>query len=163
MFLFTNYLLLFSHQSWVTLRPHELHHGRPLCPSPSPRVCPNSYPLHRWCHTAISCSDILFSCPQCFLPSGNFPMSHLFASDDQNTGASASASVLPMSIKGWFPLSLTGLIPLLSKGLSRVFSGTTVRMHQFFVFCLLYGPALTLVHDHWEDYSLDYRDPLSAE
>ena len=79
-----------------------------------------------------SSSDALFFCPQSFPASGTFPMSQLFASDDQNTGVSASAPVLPTSIQSWFPLRLTSLISLLSKGLSRVFSDTTVRRHQFF-------------------------------
>ena len=112
---------------------HRLQHARPPWPSPSPEVCPSSCSLHQWCHPAILPSDTLFSfCPQPFPASGTFPMSHLFASDDQNTRASASASVLPMSFQGWFPLRLTALISLLSKGLSGVFSSTTVWRHQFF-------------------------------
>ena len=85
--------------------PHGLQHTRPLCPSPSPKVCPNACPFHQWCHPAISSSDTLFSfCPQSFLGSGIFPMSWLFISNDQNTGASASAStsVLPMNIQGCY-------------------------------------------------------------
>ena len=109
-----------------------MQHARSPCPSPSPEVCPSSCPLHRWCHTAISSSDALLTfCPQSFPASGTFPMSQLLASDDQNTGTSASASVLPTSIQGWYPLRLTGLISLQSRGLSRVFSRTTVRRHQF--------------------------------
>ena len=96
------------------------------------QVWPSSCSLHRWCHPAISSSDALFSCPQSFSASGTFPMSELFISDDQNTGVSASASVLPMNIQRWFPLRLTSLISLLSKGLSGVFSSTTVQRHQFF-------------------------------
>ena len=84
--------------------------------------------------------------------------SWLFVSDDQNTGASASASVLPMSIQGWFPLRLTGLISLLSKGLSEVFSSTTVWRHQFFGILPSYSPAFTTVSDYWEDHSLDNMD-----
>ena len=100
------------------------HVWRSPCPSPSPRVCPSSCPLHWWCHPAITFSDTLFSfCLQPFPASGTFPASQLFASDDQNTGTSASASVLLTSIQGWFPLRSTGLISLLSKGLSGVFSG----------------------------------------
>ena len=120
-------------QSPSCLRPHGLQHTRPPCPSPSPKVCPSSCPLHQWCHLVISSSGALFSsCPQSFRASGTFPVDQLFASGDQNTGASASASVLlPMSIQGWFPLRLTGLISLLSKGLSGVFSSTTVRRHRF--------------------------------
>ena len=88
------------------------------------QICPSSCPLHGWCHPPISSFDAPFSCPQSFPTSGTFPMSLLFASHDQNTGVSTSASVFPMSIQGWFPLRLTGLISLLSKGLSRVFSST---------------------------------------
>ena len=100
------------------------------CPSISPKVCPSSYSLHQWCHPAISSSDALFSfCSQSF--PGTFPMNHLFASDEQNTGASASASVLLVNIQGWSPLRLTGSI-LLFKGLSGVFSSTKVQSHQFF-------------------------------
>ena len=96
-------------------------------------VCPSSCSLHWWCHPAVLSSDALFSfCPQSFPASGTFPMSQQFTSDDQKTGASASASVLPVSSQCWFPLRLTGLISLLSRRLSGVFSGTTVWRHQFF-------------------------------
>ena len=116
-----------------SLWPCELQHARPLCLSPSLEVCPMSCPLPRWCHPAISSSDTLFSfCPQSFPASGAFPISQLFTSDNQNTGVSASASVLLMSVQDWFPLRLTGLISLLSKGLSGVVSSTTVQRHQFF-------------------------------
>ena len=127
-------LLLFSHPGVSnSFRPPGLQHVRPPCPSPSPKVCPIWCPLHWWCHPAISSSDALFSfSPQSFPASGTFPMSQLFTSGGQNTGASASVSVLPMSIQGWFPLRLTDLISLLSRGLSRVFSNTTVWRHQFF-------------------------------
>ena len=126
-------LLLFSHLVMSnSLQPHGLQHARPPCPSPSLKVCPSSCPLHWWCFLGISSSDTLFFCPQSFPVSGTFPMSQLFKSDDQNTGTSASASVLPTSIQGWFPLGLTGLISLLSQGLSGVFSSTTIRRHQFF-------------------------------
>ena len=97
-----------THLCRTLLRPHGLQHARPPYPSPSPEVCPNSRPLHWWYHPASS--DALFSfCPQSFPESGAFPMSQLFMSDDQNTGASASASVFPASIQGWFPLRLIGL------------------------------------------------------
>ena len=112
--------------------PHGLQHIRPPCPSSTPRVCSKSCPLSRWCHPTISSSVTRFSCPQSFPASGFFPVSRLFASGGQSIGASASASVLPMSIQGWSPLGLTGLISLQSKRLSRVFSNTTVQMHQFF-------------------------------
>jgi len=99
----------------------------------SPEVCPSSCPLHWWCHPAISSSVVLFSFwPQSFPASDTFPVSQLFASLDKNTGVSASASVLPMSIQGWFLLRLTALIFLLSEGLSGVFSSTRVQRHKFF-------------------------------
>ena len=99
------------------------------CPSLSPGVCSNSCPLSEWCHPTISFSITPFSsCPQYFPASGSFSMSWLFASGGQNTGA----SVLPVNIQGWFSLALTGLISLWSKGLSRVFSSSTVQRHQFF-------------------------------
>jgi len=103
-----------------SLRPHEPQHARPPCPSPTPRVHPNSCPSSRWCYPTISFSVIPFSCPQSFPASGSFPMSWLFTSDGQSIGASASASVLPMNIQGWFPSGLTGLISLLSKGLKSL-------------------------------------------
>ena len=108
-----------------------LQYARPPCPSLSPRVCPSSCPLHRWYHPAIGFSDALFSfCFQSFPASETFPVSWLFMSGDQNTGA--SASVLPMNIQGWFSLRLTGLITFLSMGLSRVFYSTTVQKYQLF-------------------------------
>ena len=113
-----------------SLRPHGLQHTRPPCPSPTPRVYSSSCPSSRWCHTTISFSVTPFSCPQSFPASETFPVSQLFTSDSQSIGASASASVLPMNIQGWFPLGLTGLT-LQSKKLSRVFSSTTVWKHQF--------------------------------
>ena len=127
-------LLVFSHPVMSnSLWPHGLQHSRPPCPSPSPEVCPSSCPLHQWCHPAISSSIALFSfCPQSSPATGTFPMSHMFTLDDQNTGASASASVPPMSIQHLFPLRLTDLISLLSKGLPGIFSSTTVWRHQFF-------------------------------
>ena len=118
-------------QSCLTLQPHRLQHTRLPCPSLSPGACSNACPSSRWCHPAISFSVISFSlCLQSFPASGSFPMSQFFASGGQSIGASASA--LPMNIQAWFPLGLTGLISLLSKGLSRVFSNTTVQKHQFF-------------------------------
>ena len=114
-------------QSCPTLWPHRLQHTRLPCPSPSPGVCP----LSRWCHPSISSSFVPFSsCLQSFPASGSFPVSQLFASGGQRIGVSASASVLPMNIEGWFPLGWTGLISSQFKGLSRIFSSTTVRKHQ---------------------------------
>ena len=141
-----------------SLWSHGLQHARPPCPSPSPGVCPSSCSLHRWCCPAISFSGALFSCPQSFPASKTFPMRHLFASDDQNTGASASASVLPVNIQGWSHLRLTGLISLLSEGLSGVFSRTQSKGINSLLLCLLYCPSLTIVHDHWEDNNLDYTN-----
>ena len=116
-----------------SLQPHEPQHARPPCPSPTPRVYPNSCPLSQWCHPTISCSVIPFSShPQSFWASGCFPMSQFFTSGGQSIGVSASASVLPMNIQDWFPLGWTGWISVQSKGLSRVFSNTTVQKHQFF-------------------------------
>ena len=115
------------------LWPHELQHTRPPCPSPTPRVYSNSCPSSRWYHPAISSSVVPFSsCPQSLPASGSFPVSQLFAWDGQSTGVSASASFLPKNTQGWSPLEWTGWISLQSKGLSRVFSNTTVQKHQFF-------------------------------
>ena len=130
-------MLLFFSCSVVSnsLWPPGLHHARFPCPSPSPGACSNSCPLSRWCHPTISSSVPTFSSCLWSLPSyqhsGSFPMSKFFPSCGRSIGASASASVLPVNIQGWFPLELTGLI-LLSKGVSRVFSSTTIRKHQFF-------------------------------
>ena len=107
--------------------PMDLQHVRLLCPSPIPGACPNSCPSRWWCYPTISSSVIPFSCLQSFLTSGSFPMSKLFTSGGQSIGASASASVLPMNTQDWSPLGWTGLISLQSKGLSRVFSNTTVH------------------------------------
>ena len=116
-----------------SLWPHGLHHARLPCHSLSPGVCWNSGPLYQWCHPIISSSVIaLSSCPQYFPASESFPMSQFFASGGHSTGASASASVLPMNIQGSFPLRLTGLIFLQSMGLLRIFSNITIQKHQFF-------------------------------
>ena len=116
-----------------SLRPHEPQHARPPCPSPTPRVHPNPCPLSWWCHPTISSSVVPFtSCSESFPASGSFPMSQLFTSFDQSIGVSASASFLPMNTQDWSPLGWTGWISLESKGLSRVFSNTTVQKHQFF-------------------------------
>ena len=115
-----------------SLRPHELQHSRPPCPSPTPRVYSNSCPLSWWCHPAILCSVVPFSShPQSLPESGSFPMSQLFSWGGQSIGVSAAASVLPMNTQVWFPLGWTGWISLQSKRLSRVFSNTTVQKHHF--------------------------------
>ena len=116
-----------------SLQPQRLQHAKPPCLSPTPGVYSNPCPLSRWCHPTISSSVIPFSsCFQSFPASGSFQMSQLFASGGQRTGVSASASVLPMNTQDWSPLGWTGRISLQSKGLSRVFSSTTVQKHQFF-------------------------------
>ena len=116
-----------------SLQPHESQHARPPCPSATLRVHSNSCPSSRWCHPAISSYVVPFSsCPQSLPASGSFPMSQLFPSGGQNTGVSASASVLPMNTQDWSPLGWMGWISLQSKGLSRVFSNITAQKHQFF-------------------------------
>ena len=130
-----------------SLWPHGLQHTRPPCSSPTPRAYPNSCPLSRWCHPTISSSVVPFSsCLQSFPESGSFPMSQLFAWGGQSNRVSASASVFPMNIQDWFPLGWTGLISLQSKGLSRVFSYSTVKKLNSLVLSLLYGPTLTSIH-----------------
>ena len=116
-----------------SLRPHESQHARSLCASPTPGVHSDSRPSSQWCHPAISSSFIPFSsCPQSLLASESFPMSQLFAQGGQSTGVSALASFLPKKSQDWSPLERSGWISLQSKGLSRVFSNTTVQKHQFF-------------------------------
>ena len=118
-----------------SLRPHESQYTRPPCPSPTPGVHSDSRPLSQLCHPAISSSVIpFFSCPQSLPASGSFPVSQLFTWGGQSIGVSvsASASVLPMNTQNWSPLGWTGWISFQSKGLSRVFSNTTVQKHQFF-------------------------------
>ena len=115
------------------LWPHGLQHVRPPYPSPTPGVYSNTCTLSRWYYPTISSSVVPFSsCLQSFPASGPFPMSQFFASDDQSIGVSASAPVLPMNIQDWFPLGWTGWISLQSKGLSSIFSNTTVQKDQFF-------------------------------
>ena len=137
--LFLTYILQFNSVQFScsvmsdSLWPHELQHARPPCPSPTPRVYSNSCPSSRWCHPAILSSVVPFSsCPQSLLASGSFLMSQLFTWGGQSIGVPASASVLPMNTHDWFPLGWIGWISLQFKGLSRVFSNTTVQKHQFF-------------------------------
>ena len=124
----------FSHSVMSdSLWPRGLPHSRPLCPSPAPRVYSNSCPLSQWCHPNISSFVIPFSSRLLSFPvSGSFQMSQFLASGGQSIGVSASTSVLPRNIQDWFLLGWTGWISLQSKGLSRVFSNTTVQKHQFF-------------------------------
>ena len=115
-----------------SLRPHESQHARLPCPSPIPRVHSDSRPSSQWCYPAVSSSVIPFSCPQSLSVSESFPMSQLFTCGGQSTGVSALASFLPKNTQNWSPLEWTGWISLQSKGLSRVFSNTTVQKRQFF-------------------------------
>ena len=117
----------------LTRWPHGLQYTRPPCQSPTPGVFPNSRPLSRWCHQNFSSSLICFSsCPQSFPASKSYQISQLFTSGGQSIGVSASKSVLPMKTQDWSPLGWTGCTSLQSKGLSTVFSNTTVQKHQFF-------------------------------
>ena len=133
-----------------SLRPHGLQHARPLCPSPTPRVYPNSCPLSHWCHPIISSSVVPFSSRLQFFPVSGFSQtSQFFASSGQSIGASASASVSPINIQKLFPLGWTGWISLQAKGLSSVFSNTTAQKHQFFsaqpsLWCLKPGDKWSL-------------------
>ena len=116
-----------------SLWSHELQHTRPPCPSPTPGVHLNPCPSSRWCHQAISSSVVSFSfCPQSFPASGSLPMSQFFTSGGQSIGVSASTSILPMNINDWLSLEWIGWISLQSKGLSRVFSNTTIQKQEFF-------------------------------
>ena len=129
-----------------SLWPHELKHTGLPCPSPTPGVHPNPCPLSWWCHPTISFSVVPFSsCPQSLPASGSFPMSQLFKSGGPSIRVSASASVLPMNTQDWSPLGWTDWISLQSRGLSRVFSNTT----------LPHSPILTSIHNHWKNHSLD--------
>ena len=132
---------------WITVRQASIF------PSQTPGVSSNSCPSSRWCHPTISSSVVPFSCPQSFPASGSFPMSQLFAWDGQSIGVSASASVLPMNTQDWDPLEGTGWISLQSKGLSRVFSNTTVQKHQLFVTQLSSQSTLTSIRDHWKNHN----------
>ena len=130
-----NYITQFSSvaQSCLTLWPHGLQHARLPCPSPTPRVYSNSCPLSLWCQPTVSSSVVPFSSHlQSFLASGSFQISQFFASRGQSIRVSASTWVLPMNTQDWSPLGWTGWISLQPKGLSRVFSSTTVQKHQFF-------------------------------
>ena len=147
MIIFWIYWVQFSHSVVSnSLPPYGLQYAKPPCPSPTPRACSNSYPLSQWRHPTISSSVIPFSsCLQPFPTSGSLPKSRLFASGDQSVRVSASASVLPVNIQDWFPLGWTCWISLQSKGLSRVFSNTTVQKHQFFELSFFYSPAFFTV------------------
>ena len=139
-----------------SLRPHEPQHTRPPCPSPTPRVYPNSCPLSRWCHLTISSSVVPFSsCLQSFPTSESFQMSQLFASGGQSIGVSASTSVLTMNTQDWSPLGCTGWIPC-SPGNSQESSPTPQsKSINSSVLRFLYSPTLTSTHDYWKNHSLD--------
>ena len=129
-----------------SLRPHEPQHARPPCPSPTPRVYPNSRPSSRWCHPTILSSVVPFSsCPQSFTPSGSFPMSQIFTSGGQSIGVSASTSVHPMNTQDWSPLGWTSWIFLQSKGLSRVFSRVLSQDCQRVFFELLHSSKASIL------------------
>ena len=142
-----------------SLWPHESQYTRPPCPSPTPGVYSNSCPSSWWCHPAISSSVIPFSsCPQSLPASGLFPMSQLFSWGGQSIGVSASASVLPMNTQVQSPLGWTGWISLQSKGLSRVFSNTTVQKRQFFS-TQISSQSNSHIHTWpWKNHSLDQMD-----
>ena len=160
-FFFLYYLLLLFSRSVTSnsLWPHGLQHAKLPCPSLSPGVCSNACPLCRWCRPTISSSVIPFSsCLQSFLASGSFPMSQFFTSGGQSIGLSASASVFPMNIQGWFPLGLIYLNSLQSKG-SQEFSPTPqFESINSLVLSLFCGPNLTFLHDYWKNHSFDYKD-----
>ena len=146
-------------QSSLTLQCHGLKHARLPCPSPSPGVWSNSCPLSWWCHPTISSSVGPFSsCFQSFPASGSIPMSQPFTPGGQSTGASASASVLPMNIHGWFPLGLIGLLSLESKGPQESSPAPQFKRINSFVLNLLYGPTLISIHDYCKHHSFDSMD-----
>ena len=139
-----------------SLWPHESQHARPPCPSPTPGVHSDSRPSSQLCHPVISSSVVPFSsCPQSLPASESFPMSQLFSWGGQSTGGSALASFLPKKSQGLSHSEWIGWISLQSKGLSRVFSNTTVQKHQSSALSLLHSPTLTSIHDHWKNHSLD--------
>ena len=142
-----------------SLWPHGLQNARPPCPSPTPGACSNSCPMSWWCHPTISSSLVPFSsCPQSFPAAGSFPMSQFFTSGGQRIGPSASTSVLPMIIQDWFPLGWTGCISLQTKGLSRVFSNTTVQKYQFYSTQLSLWSNSHIHNDYSKNHSFDHMD-----
>ena len=149
--------LPFLDQFSCSVVSNGLQYARLPCPSPTPGACSNSCPSSQWCHPTISSSVVPFStCLQSFPASGSFPVSQFFTSGGQSIGASvsASSSVFLMNIQDWLPLGWTSWISLQSKGLSRVFSNTTLQKHQFFS-VLLNGPTLIFTHNYWKNHSFD--------
>ena len=145
-----------------SLWPRGLQHARLPCPSTIPGACSNSCPLRCWCHPTITSSVVPFSCLQSFPASRSFPKSQFFASGGQNIGVSASASVLPMNIQGWFPLGWTGWISLQSKELSRVFPTTPqFKSISSSKLSFLYGLILTSKHDYWKNHSFNRQTFVS--
>ena len=141
-----------------SLRPHELQHARPPCPSPTPRVHTNPCPLNQWCHPTISSSVVSSSCPQSFPASGSFPMSQLFASGGQSIRVSALASVLPVNIQDWYPLGLTVWSPFSPRDLQESSPTPQFKSINSSALRLLYGLNLTSTHDYWKNHSFDYMD-----
>ena len=139
-----------------SLRPYELQHTRPPCPSPTPRVHSDSRPLSQWCHPAISSSVIPFSsCPQSLPASESFLMSQLFAWGDQSTGVSALASLLPKKSQDWSPSEWTGWISLQSRGSQESSPTPQFKSINPSALSLLHSPTLTSIHDHRKNHSLD--------
>ena len=160
---FTKYLISLSSVQFscsvvsISLLPHGLQNISPPFPSPTRVVYSNSCSSHQWCHPIISSSVVPFSSHlQSFPATGFFPMSQFFISGCQNIGA--SASVLPMNIQDWSPLGWTDWISLQSKGLSRIFSHTTVQKYQFLALWFLYSPTLTPIHDYCKNHSFEYME-----
>ena len=142
-----------------SLQPHGLQHARLPCPSLSPGVCSNTCPLSWWCHPTISSYVIPFSsCLQSFSALESFLICRLFTSSGQRIGASALASVLPMNIQDWFPLRLIVWSPRFPRDSQESSPAPQFESINSWVPCLLYGPALTAVHDYWKDHSLDHVD-----
>ena len=139
-----------------SLRPHEPQHTRPPCPSATPGVHPNPYPLSRWCHPTISSSVVLFSpCPQSFPASRSFQISQLFPSGSQSIGVLASTSVLPRSTQDWSPLGWTGWISLQSRDSQESSPTPQFKSINSLVLSFLHSPTLTSIHDLWKNHSLD--------
>ena len=139
-----------------SLRPHELHHARPPCPSPTPGVHSNSRPSSQWCHPAISSSVVPFSsCPQSLWESGSFPVSQLFTSGGKSIGVSASASVLPMNTQDWSPLEWTGWSPCSPRDSQESSPTPQFKSINSLVPSFLYSQTLTSIHDYWKSHSLD--------
>ena len=138
-----------------SLQPHGLQNTRLPCPSLSPEVCPNSCPLNQWYHPTISSSIALLSSGLKFFPAS---VSQLFTSGGQSIGASASASVLPMNIQGWFPLGLTGFSSCCPRDSQESSPAPQFESVNSLVLSLLYGPTFTSIHDYWKNHSFNYMD-----